>query len=298
MEFTFNQLRIFCAIVEEGSITRAAKILHLTQPAVSIQLKQLEEHLETSLLIRERNGISVLLVGDMLYKHARVILEQQQRFKNILNENKINTIEQLRIGATTGTLYHLTPIISSFNRLFSSGIQVTLTTNISDEIQLAAESREIDIGFTWETTRSQSLVYKSLVAEELLCIVGTYHPFASFNEVPIKSLNNQHIITTPKGSLTYNFIRKHLQQFKVKPTYVFMRNTESIKHAVEAGLGIALLSRKCIERDLLVGSLVAKKFKEVTLTRDVTMCYQKDWTNNKACRTFLNYINQEYYQIF
>ena len=252
----FHKLEVFCRVVDNLSITRTAEDLHLSQPAVSLAIRRLEREVGTALIQRQGRQVAPTHAGRAFYPYARAMLAARDEAERWLKEFKEGQSGQLVIGAsTTGVLYYLPPLLEAF-RARHPRIQVALHAAITDRIREAVAADTMDMGFVWGPTADPRLSSRLLTWGEFAVIVHPAHPLADGGPVSPEALAREPFILARSGSSTRWFVESRLRDAGIVPRAVMeFDTTEAMKLAVEASLGVAVVSRKAVDRELSQGLL-------------------------------------------
>ena len=249
---------VFRAVAEQSSFRKAAEELYLTQPAVSLQVKALEEDLGVQLF--DRTGTKINLT-----KAGRVLLECAQQTSVLLSqaESDIAALSgehagQLALGASTTIAQYVLPrLLSEFCREHPR-VHPTLISGNTEHIVEAVEKQKIALGFIEGPARSRDVKTEPFLEDELVLIASTAHELSERNSVSCSDLASIPLLQRERGSGTRHVIEMALERQGVKRSslriVMELDSTEAIKSAVEAGLGIGFVSRWAMVTDLRLGS--------------------------------------------
>ena len=249
---------VFRAVAEQSSFRKAAEELYLTQPAVSLQVKALEEDLGVQLF--DRTGTKINLT-----KAGRVLLECAQQASVLLSqaESDIAALSgehagQLALGASTTIAQYVLPrLLSEFCREHPR-VHPTLISGNTEHIVEAVEKQKIALGFIEGPARSRDVKTEPFLEDELVLIASTAHELSERNSVSCSDLASIPLLQRERGSGTRHVIEMALERQGVKRSslriVMELDSTEAIKSAVEAGLGIGFVSRWAMVTDLRLGS--------------------------------------------
>jgi DNA-binding transcriptional LysR family regulator len=251
-----HHLRLFTAVVNHGGFTKAAASLHLSQPAISKSLNELERQLNLTLL--ERNGRSIRLTdaGQALYARAREIFGVEWIAEQELREIRGLKRGVLRIGAsTTIATYMLPPYLGRFH-LRHPGIRIRATSaNTRTVLRMLLESRA-DIALVEGPVSHPQVEVQPWLDDELVVISHPQHRLLSRNDVDVGMLVREQFIVREPGSGTRDVSARALALHGVRLTNTMrVGGTESIKQAVAAGLGLAIVSRAAAADQLALGKI-------------------------------------------
>ena len=248
------RLVVFRAVAEQLSFRKAAEELYLTQPAVSLQIKALEEDLGVQLFDRSGTHITMTRAGRVLLDYAaqvNVLLVQA--------EHKIATLSgehsgQLALGASTTIAQYLLPrLLGEFCREHPR-VHPTLISGNTEQIVEALVQQKIVLGFIEGPARNREVKTEPFLEDELALIASTAHEWAERNSVSCSEISSIPLLMRERGSGTRHVIEMALERQGVKRSslHIVMEldSTEAIKSAVEAGLGIGFVSRWAMAKDV------------------------------------------------
>lgn len=284
----FYQLWIFYWVAKKQSFTLAAKELFISQPAISTHIRNFERFYNVKVFDRTKKRIQLTEVGKRLFEYAEKIFTMLEEAEKMLIESKKIPGGTLNICASTtfGT-YVLTEVLKIFkDRYPPVNIHVGIgnTTFVEDKIiNLSA-----DIGFMAKKSNLPGLEYIPLMEDILILILPPAHPLAYKNSLSIHDLNNQPLIVREKESGTRQVVDKYLKSFKIKPRITMeMSSNESIKRAVEANLGIAILSQLAVSREASEGRIVSRGFSDCKIKRNFFLIHNKNKSLSVLSKLFL-----------
>jgi len=273
-----RRLQVFHTVARLLSFTKAAEALHMTQPAVTFQIRQLEEYFNTRLFDRTHNRISLTEVGEEVYEYAKTIFEQYALMENTVKEMTGSINGVLMIGASTTIAEYLLPVLLGDFKIKYPEVHIRLKVSNTDEIVSMLENNVIDLGLVEAPVSNKNLVVELCRMDQLVAIVPPAHPLAEQDEVSVSELVAHPYISREEGSGTREVITEYFNQANLSSDdlniVMELGSLEAIKGAVAAGMGISILSRAAIHKDLQLGLL-----KEVNLNpsleRPFSFVYQK-----------------------
>jgi len=289
-----HKLRVFCAVAETKSFSKASELIHLTQPAVSLQIQAMEELYETRLFDRSGNTINLTPAGVILYKRAKEILalysEAQQNISEITGAIK----GSLSIGASSTIGNYLLPhIISAFKKKVPQ-VNISLVVGNTKIITEKLNAGEIDIALVEGDVSKQRFSVETLLSDELVVIMSPAHPWAERRNLPAIDLTKEPLILREEGSGTRQIILKHLDEHGIKldqlKIALVMGSTEAIKGAVEEGLGVSIMSGWAVRKWLKQGLLKAATFKDLKFHRNFSIISPKRNYSTHTAKEFLNFL--------
>jgi DNA-binding transcriptional LysR family regulator len=289
-----HKLRVFCAVAETKSFSKASELIHLTQPAVSLQIQAMEELYETRLFDRSGNTINLTPAGEILYKRAKEILalyaEAQQNISEITGAIK----GSLSIGASSTIGNYLLPhIIAAFKKKVPQ-VNISLVVSNTKTITEKLNAGEIDIALVEGDVSKQRFSVETLLSDELVVIMSPAHPWAERRNLPAIELTKEPLIMREEGSGTRQIILKHLDEHGIKldqlKIALVMGSTEAIKGAVEEGLGVSIMSGWAVRKWLKQGLLKAATFKDLKFHRNFSIISPKRNYSTHTAKEFLNFL--------
>lgn len=292
----FNQLRIFYSVAKNKSVTLAAKELYLTQPAVSIQIHLLEDDYGVKLFNRSGKGITTTEEGNLLFSYAEKILNLSDETDEALRQIKSLERGKVKIGAgrTIGA-YYLPQLFESFTLKYPNiGIQMDIGS--SSQVIEGILSFRNDIGFIGTDYFNKNLVVIPFTKDRLVLITPPDHELTHKKVISYKDLSGQKMIMREKGSGTRELIENELVNRKVSTeTIMELGSNEAIKHAVEAGLGVSIISNNVIKREKDLGRVKILHFSNnQDIIMNIYIVYHKDKHLSPLLKSFLN-IAKEFY---
>ena len=269
-----HRLLTFVTVAEEKSFTRAATVLHITQPAVTQHIRNLESDFNVSLLERGKRSVSLTKAGELVFHQAKQILAHDKETKRLVDELLYGECGSIVISASfTFGEYILPYVLRQFQKLYP---QITFMVNIvnSDEVIHQVQSREADIGIIETEFSSENLKVVPFAQDTVSFIAAINHDFY-VGEVPTaEELARQTWILREKGSGTRQIAEKVLEELKITPAHVLeLGSIQIIKGAVEAGLGISVLSNWTVRKELSLNTLKIVNPESVSLTRSFSYIY-------------------------
>jgi len=268
LNITLKQLKIFEAVAETQSYTRAAEKLNMTQPAVSMQMKHLEEIVGLHLFERHGKKIVITSVGSSMRTHERKILKRYERLQKYLNDLQ-NKDEQITISAATTANHFVTHMMADFSRLHDN-INIALDITNRETLVSQLQNYEPDFVIMGEPPKKFDLDYQQIMENPLVVIASATHPIARDKQgiISMKDIIEMPFVVREEGSGTKAAIRRHFKQFDLDFISSYeMSSNESIKHAVVAGLGLGIVALHTIKLELEADKLVILNVENFPLER-------------------------------
>lgn len=297
-----HRLKVFCTVAETKSFSKASEIIHLTQPAVSLQIQALEEIYDTKLFDRSSSTVSLTPAGEILYAYAKQILglyaQAEREIANLTGLIK----GSIRIGASTTIANYLLPsVISDFKKI-NKKVRVHLLIGNTKRIVDHLNNGIINFGLVEGDVSKYKLKVEKVLKDELVVIVPAGHPFSNRKSISVNELLNEPFILREEGSGTRQVIEKYLSIHGIAISDLnitaILGGTEAIKEAVEDGTGISIVSKWAVRREVSRGTLKMLPLKEERLTRDFSLIH-KNPVFNAAAIEFLEFLKKyEYEKLF
>jgi DNA-binding transcriptional LysR family regulator len=266
------RLRVFRIVAEELSFTRAAERLFLTQPAVTMQIKNLEEDLGLRLFDRTGQKITLTTAGRMLLDYARKIAELCAEAEQKLAALKGETRGELALGASTTIAQYLLPRLAGDFLAAFPAIQLSILSGNTAEVVGALLEGRIGLGLIEGPPGRSDVRCTTFVEDEILLVVPPSHEWTSAGSVDAAALKESRIILRERGSGTRQVVEDALRKARldVKRLHIVLDldSTESIKSAIAAGLGIGFVSRWALGKELALGLLRTVPVKGLRIRRE------------------------------
>ena len=287
-----RRLQVFHTVARLLSFTKAAESLHMTQPAVTFQVRQLEEQFNTRLFDRTHNRISLTEAGQRVYEYADRIFDLYAEMENAVRDMTGEISGMLVIGASTTIAEYMLPsLLGDFKKQYPD-INVHLKVSNSDGIVSMVENNDIDLGVVEAPVMNKNLVVEECRKDRLVAIVPPQHALASLETVAIKDLLENAYIAREEGSGTREVIQEYLTDLGMQASDVHISmelgSPEAIKGAVEAGMGVSIVSEVTIHKELQLGSLVALDL-DPPIQRPFSFVHQKQKFRQRAMDELLSF---------
>lgn len=290
------KLEIFNKVAMEGSFSKAAKELSLTQPAISHHMRDLEASLHTKLFERGARGVTLTPAGESLLDYTRCILHLVAEAKNAVQQVDSLADGQVRLGATPDAGFYLLPQwMRSFHGRFPN-LTTSLMTANSSGIVAALAANELDIGFVdGEVMVSPPLQMIPLQPVQMLVVIGEGHPWWEKTAVPLAELSQYPAVMRPPGSHTHTWLQQLLNQFGITLQVVAeFDNPESLKSAAAAGLGFTILPEFAVRNGRDDERLRALPITGADFNRTLKLIWQEERPLSPAAQAFLIHLSDQF----
>jgi DNA-binding transcriptional LysR family regulator len=289
-----RELRTFCAVIETGSFSKASKLVHLTQPTVSLQIKALENYLGTCLINRSMRDCVPTESGKVFYKYAKNILslcdEAVQSVCDVSNLSK----GTLRIGASTSVGEYILPSqLASFKKIYSC---VDIFLKIANTVEIIEDVAKgyLEIGIVGAKIEQNNLIFKEFFQDSLVLIVASDHPWASQEKIDIEKLKEESFLLLIEGSGTRITLEKQLEEVGIKEKdlniNMVLGTTEAVKKAVISGLGVSIVPKMTIFNEAALRQIKEVKIDGHSFFMTFYIVYDPDKFRSKFPEAFLEHM--------
>jgi DNA-binding transcriptional LysR family regulator len=252
-----RQLLAFKTIVEAGGFTKAARQLHLTQSALSHQIKTLETQLGMQVFARIGKRVSLTQAGEVLLRYAVPVLRQLLEARQTLTQLQEPGYGRLRVNSATYSCYQILPyVLREFHTVYPH-VELFVAAEYTYKAVDGLLSGELDLGMFVLPSSTEGLYVEQLCQDELVVIVAPSHPWARRQRVQWPDLATQMLITYDRASETFQKIQRELHDrgVTIKET-MEVRHGPAVMEMVKVGLGVAMVPRWVVREDVLAGALI------------------------------------------
>jgi DNA-binding transcriptional LysR family regulator len=274
-----RRLQVFHTVARLLSFTKAAETLHMTQPAVTFQVRQLEEYFNTRLFDRTHNRISLTDAGERVFEYADRIFDLYTDMENSVREMTGEIRGALTIGASTTIAEYMLPaLLGDFGARYPD-VTIHLRVSNSEGIVSMVENNTIDLGVVEAPVGNKNLVVEVCRMDQLVAIVPPNHDLAERDRVSFSELIKYPFICREEGSGTREVINEYMNthlgncETELKIT-MELGSPEAVKGAVEAGMGVSVVSRATVLKELKLDTLRAI-YLEPQMERPFSFVHQK-----------------------
>jgi DNA-binding transcriptional LysR family regulator len=291
-----RQLAAFCAVVEKSSFSQAAEKLGVTQPAVSLQVRALEERLGQTLLDRSGRRVEPTEAGSRLYRSAqRMLVLEEQLYDEVAAESG-ELQGTLAIGASTGPGAHLVPLLLCEFQRDHPELHVVLYIWDTQTVSEKVAQRELELGVVGALRRNRSLEFEPLVRDEIVLAVPPGHPAAG-GSVTVDGLREETVISMQEGAGVRQVVDEELRRAGLRVRELGPKLElglqESVKSAVSAGFGVTFISRTAIEGELAAGTLAVARVTGLEPARQIYIVRAKGRPPTRAAAAFLEFAREK-----
>ncbi|WIM06051.1 MAG: LysR family transcriptional regulator [Candidatus Nitricoxidivorans perseverans] len=287
-----RRLQVFHAVAKQLSFTKAAEVLFMTQPAVTFQIKQLEEHFNTRLFDRGHGRIALTPAGDLVLDYAERILGLSSEMDVRLGEMTGEIGGSLLVGASTTIAEFMLPRILGEFKSGHPNVRPRLIVANSEAIETRVAEHTLDIGFIESPSHQPNLQTEICCEDELVAICSPKFPLAKFKELTPAQLADHPYVSREPGSGTREFTDGYLRKAGIgldQMTLVMeLGSPIALNGVVETGLGFAIASRASVAKAQRLGDLVAIPLKP-RLIRTLSMVYPKEKFRSRLVTAFVEF---------
>jgi DNA-binding transcriptional LysR family regulator len=284
-----HQLRVFCEVAKASNFSAAAEKLHLTQPAVTLQIKNLENFHEIKFF--ERIGKKVFLTdeGRVLFDLATQILTLSRQTEETLADLKGLSQGTLRIATSYSFAeYYLPSLLKAFHEKYPK-IYIEISAGNTSQIIEDTLRFKNDIAFVGQHPGNNKLVVREFVKDILLAIVPNQHRLAGRESITLNELSGEALILREPGSSKRRMVDETFKKKRISPLIIMeSASTSTIKNMVESGAGIAILLSQVVKKDVKAKAFKALPFTEVEMAQKFFLIYHKEKYLSRALKTFVD----------
>ena len=293
MNITLRQLKVFERVARRLSFTRAAEELFLTQPAVSMQIKQFEDAIGLPLFERLGKKIYLTQAGEELYQLSRTIARELDEAEQIIEELKGTESGRLNVSVANTVHYFAIRLLAEFCRRHPK-VRVSFKVTNRKGLLQNLEDNEADLLLMGQPPDSQDLVAESFLTNPLVIISPPGHPLAGQKNIDLREFTHETFIMREIGSGTRNSVERFLAERGVHLTVSMEMNTNgAIKQGVEEGLGLGIVSIHTLERELEGGRLVVLDAESFPILRQWFIVHRAGKRLSAIATEFADFVRQE-----
>ena len=289
-----RRLKIFHTVARLLNFTKAAEELHMTQPAVTFQIRQLEEQFNTRLFDRTHNKVTLTDVGKQVYSYSERILKLYEEMTRNITEMTGDVSGAVTLGASTTIAEYMLPLlIGEFKNKFPE-VMINLRESNTEDIVSMVENNDIDLGIVEGSVNNKNLVVEECKVDHLVVIMPNNHMLASEKKLRVEDFVSYPFISREHGSGTQevitNYVEKHGNGEDLNICFE-LSSPEAIKGAVEAGMGLSIVSRATIIKELKLGTLTAVELRP-SLERPFSFVRQRYKFKSRAADQLLSFAQE------
>ncbi len=293
MNITLRQLKVFSSVARNHSFTRAAEELCLTQPAVSMQVKQLEHQLDVSLFEQLGKKIYLTEAGEEVFHYSRQIYSQLDEMETVLNNLKGLGRGRLRISVASTANYFIPNLLGIFSQRFP-GVVISLDVTNRETLLKQLAENETDLVIMGQPPEGVDLEAGIFMENPLVIVAPPDHPLANEKNIPLKKLEDEVFLVREQGSGTRSSTERFFEQHNIHMTTgMEAGSNEAIKQGVQAKLGLGLLSQDTIEMELTLGRLTILDVAEFPILRHWYVMHREGKRLSVVAQAFKDFLLTE-----
>lgn len=290
-----RRLQVFYTVAKLLSFTKAADTLHMTQPAVTFQIRQLEDHFNTRLFDRTHNRVSLTEAGQIAYQYGERIFELYAELDNAIKELTGDISGALTVGASTTIAEYMLPALLGTFKAQHPDVSLRLKVSNTEGIVSMVENNIIDLGVVEAPVTNKNLVVEICRMDELVAVLPPEHALAERVSIDAETFFGCPFICREEGSGTREVIMEYLEAQGIDRHHLHecleLGSSESIKGAVEANMGVSILSRTSLDKEVALGRLVAVPLNP-PLRRPFSFVRQRQKFRLRAMEELLNFARE------
>jgi DNA-binding transcriptional LysR family regulator len=291
-----RQLAAFCAVVERKSFSQAAERLGVTQPAVSLQIRSLEQRVGRQLLDRSGRRVEPTEAGLRLYASAQRLLQlEEQLLEELSADDEGEVTGTLELGASTGPGGSILPVLLCDFQAQHPEVHVRLSVSDTQTIVDRVADRELELGIVGAGRRHRGVTFEPLFRDEVVLAVPAGHPFAG-TTVSLEQLSAEPLIVMQEGAGVRQVIEDELRKAGTRLRDLDVRLElglqESVRSAVLAGHGVTFISRLAIEADLAAGVVATARVRGLDPAREIFLARASGRSETRAGRAFIEFARE------
>lgn len=293
MNVTFRQLKVFSAVAKHNGFTRAAEELHLTQPAVSMQVKQLEEHVGLPLFEQVGKKIFLTEAGREMYHYAREIARQLKEAEEVVEALKGVHRGRLDISVASTANHFGTKLLAAFSHKYPS---ITIKLDVTNRESLLSQlaNNEKDLVIMGKPPSSMELEAKPFMENPLVVVAHADHPWAKEKNIDPERMRDRKFVVRERGSGTRQLMERFFESHDIPfEPGMEMTGNEAIKQAVEAGLGLAVVSIHTLALELETKRLTVLDVQDFPIMRHWYLVHPSSKRLSPAAKAFYEFVLNE-----
>jgi DNA-binding transcriptional LysR family regulator len=291
-----RQLAAFCAVVERKSFSQAAERLGVTQPAVSLQIRSLEQRLGRQLLDRSGRRVEPTEAGRRLYSSAQRLLAAEEHLLEDLDADDEGAITgTLELGASTGPGGTVVPLLLCEFQEQHPDVRVRLIVSDTQTVVDRVGERELELGIVGAGRRHRGVAFEPFFRDEVVLACPSAHRFAG-KTISLDDLKGEKLIVMQEGAGVRQVIEDELRKAGMRlrdlDVHLELGLQESVRSAVVAGHGIAFISRLAIEADLDAGRIATARVRGLDPVREIFLARASGRSETRAARAFISFAQE------
>ncbi len=294
---TMQQMEALISLVDEGSFSRAAQKMYLTQPSLTKHIKNLEDAIEVKVVVRKNTGVALTPEGKILYDYALRIFKLVDEAKEKIVRVSEDESGSVSISASTiPATYILPSVLSAFNKKYRD-IRCYIQMNDSEATTTMVLDDRVEIGFIGKPCTSKKMIVEPIWKDRLILVVPAGHPWRKKHAVTADDLSREPYIIRERGSATRATLEAYLLSSSRPPLSQFnvvseLGSSEAVKEAIIAGLGVSIISIHAVKRELRSRLLIEIPFENHVIERNFYLIYKRQFGLMHHHTLFLDFVKK------
>jgi DNA-binding transcriptional LysR family regulator len=291
----YEELKTFVTLADVKNFTKTAELLLMSQPSVSLHIKNLEKEFQTKLFQRSPKYLKITPTGEILYKRARQMITIYEQTRQDILEHHNSVKGELKIGASFTIGEYILPSLLHDLQTNYPELELHVVIGNTEEIVHYVKLFQVDVGLIEGQTNEKEVSVNAFMQDQLFVVSSINHELARKKEVTMADLQDQKWVTREIGSGTGQYLSHVIRSngLKVKSLLTISSN-QGIKETLMNGLGLSLLSYSVIERDVEHGNLSIIKLKNHSFTRTLSYIFSPIMQDKRNVKIFLDMLNQKW----
>ncbi len=290
VHFTLRQLQIFEAVARLKSFSKASRELHLTQPAISMQMRQLESLIGIPLIERLGKQIFITQAGNTLFHHAQVISRQLHQVQNDLNSLREDVMGCLDIAIISTAKYFIPSLLTRFCERYPQ-VKLKLSVSNREGILEQLKQNKVDLVIMGQPPTGNSALSIPFALNRLIIVASPQHPLASKKQLSLAEVVSYPFLLRESGSGTRQYLERMVREQELTlDMRMEIASNETIKQAVLGGMGLAFLSENTVKLELQTGHLVSLSVEGLPIDRQWHLVHHRDKNLSTVAQTFKGFL--------
>jgi len=292
---SLNELSVFLEAADCGNFSETGRNLHLSQPAISQKIENLQKHFGTKLFVRDGRSMRLTESGMALRPLAKELIAAARRIDETMVSLQGEIIGEMTIGCSTASGKYLLPgLIASFRKIYPN-VRINVNVTSRQSVFNKLLGGDVALGISSKKIPHKDLDYKKFFRDDVILIAPTGHPWERVESIKLEELMDEPIILREEGAGTRDVYMKALLDLGFSPDMLNVAmelgNTEAIEMAVEQKIGVAFISRLAAERGMELGYIAEVEVQGLDLTRDIFLTRRKRSPSTRAQIKFWNFVD-------
>jgi len=291
----FDALKTFVTLAEVKHFTKTAEILTMSQPNVSLHIKNLENELQSKLFTRTPKNLHLTSTGELLYERAKQIISITEKTKQDILDHHHTVKGTIKIGASFTIGEYLIPSLIYDVQQKYPDLEIQVIIGNTEEIVNHVKLFEVDLGLIEGQTNDKEVKTLAFMEDELLIVASPDHPITNKKSVSISDLQNQTWIRRETGSGTREYLEHVIRSNGLKVnSFLTISSNQGVKELIMRDMGLSLLSYSVVKREVELGLLSVIPLDEQSFTRAFSYVYLPMMTDKRNVQAFINAIQHRY----